>query len=111
MIPVEMFDKRTTNFVDAYAFYNDKTVLIFNPQLAKTNTGHNGWEVIARKHLIPAEYVDILGNFVSKTERNKIKKRLSLTKAVWECTDGESYDDIEEAITHEKGLMDSEEIS
>lgn len=105
MTPVKMYDKRTTNLVDAYAFYNDKTVLIFNPYSARKNQGNNGWEVVARKNLIPAEYVDLAGNFLSKTERNKIKERLSLTRAVWECTDGESYTDIEEAIAHEKKLM------
>ena len=44
---------------------------------------------------------------MSKSERNKIKERLTLTAAVWTCTDGISYSTCDEAIKHEQEVINN----
>lgn len=108
---VKMFHKKYNFLVDVYHFYEDYTALIFNPSLAGKQNG-NGWERTKMGNLIPEEYYNEFSkNFVSKSQKNIIKKRLTLTSAVWTCTDGEDFTDCDAAIAHEKEIMEKEETS
>jgi len=108
---IKMFHKKYNFLVDVYHFYDDKTALIFNPYLASKQNG-NGWEKTKINVLIPEEYYNEFSkDFVSKSQRNMIKKRLTLTSAVWTCTDGEDFTDCDAAIAHEKEIMEKEETS
>jgi len=108
---IKMFHKKYNFLVDVYHFYDDKTALIFNPYLASKQNG-NGWEKTKINVLIPEEYYNEFSkDFVSKSQRNMIKKRLTLTSAVWTCTDGEDFTDCDAAIAHEKEIMGKEEMS
>ena len=108
---MEMYYKKENCMVKVYNFFEDKTVLIFNPSLAGRQNGM-GWERVKISQLIPSEYVEYIDKhrkgFMSKTERNKIKERLILTYAEWTCSDGKIFDNCDEAIRHEKELMDKE---
>ena len=105
---MQMYYKKDNAFVEAYNFFENGTVLIFSPSLQGSRG--NGWERVKNSQLIPMEYFDpaAVKGFMSKTEKNKIKKRLTLTKAEWTCTDGKIFYDCEEAIAHEKELMEEE---
>ena len=106
---MEMFYKKDNCKVIVYKFFEDKTALIFSPNLAGRQNG-NGWEKIKVSQLIPIEYFDnYKGSSMSKTERNKIKERLILTKAEWTCTDGVSYSNCDEAIKHEQEVINNAE--
>ena len=103
-----MFFKKEESEVEVYHFFEDKTALIFSPSLAGKQNG-NGWSKVKLSQLIPLEYFNKETNgFMSKTERNKIKDRLTLTKAVWTCSDGENFEDCDKAIAHEKETMEKE---
>ena len=105
---LELFCKITHCNVKVYKLFDNKTALIFDPRQAGRCKG-NGWQIVAMKNLIPLEYVtDEM--FMSKTEKNKIKERLTLTQATWTCTDGVDFDDCEKAIIHERDLMAAEEV-
>ena len=45
---------------------------------------------------------------MSKTERNKIKERLTLSSAQWTCSDGIVFNDCDKAIKHEYEIMTNE---
>ena len=94
--------------VEVYHFFENNTALIFSPSLAGKQNG-NGWSKVKLGQLIPLEYFNKETNgFMSKTERNKIKSRLALTRALWTCSDGENFEDCDKAITHEKEVMEKE---
>ena len=59
--------------------------------------------------LIPLD-LWINGEFCSKTKKNKIKSRLKLISAEWQCTDGTvfTHEHLENAIRHEAELMGEE---
>lgn len=107
---MKMYDKKSTNVVEAVDFYSDGTVLVYDPNLGARQNG-NGWITINRKRLIPADYAEMFISGMSKTEKNKIKDRLTLYYAEWMTSDGEVYKDIDLALNHEKQLMESEKIS
>ena len=72
-----------------------------------------GWCRILLKDLVPEAHANsATGQFMSNTERSKIKRNLKLISATWQCTDGRTYDHslIEEAIAHQKALMEIEKI-
>ena len=100
---IELFSKASHCTVRVYNFFDNKTALVFDSNQAGRCKG-NGWQIIAIKNLIPLEYVTD-DMFMSKSEKNKIKERLTLTQAIWTCTDGVDFDDCEKAIIHEKELM------
>ena len=101
---MKMFYKKDNCLVDVYHFFEDKTALIFSPVLGSRQNG-NGWAKIKIGQLIPEDYYDKNKNsFMSKTERNKIKEKLTLTHAIWTCTDGTSFEDCDKAIEHERLL-------
>lgn len=103
---MQMFYKADNCIVEVYHFFENKTALIFNPNLAGKQNG-SGWMYVAIKNLIPIEYYSKCKNnyFMSKSERNKIKERLVLTKAEWICTDGKTFTSCNEAIEHEIEVM------
>ena len=105
---MKMYFKKEDCEVEVYHFFEDKTALIFSPYLASIQNG-NGWNKVKLGQLIPLEYFNKETNgFMSKTERNKIKSRLTLTKALWTCSDGESFEDCDKAIAHEKEAIEKE---
>lgn len=106
---MQMYCKKYGCSVKVYRFFENRTALIFNPSLAGKQNG-NGWDMIPLKTLIPLEYYNEHKDscFMSKTERNKIKARLTLTKAEWACTDGLFFNDCNEAIAHEYELVKKE---
>ena len=81
---------------------------IFIPSLAGKQNG-NGWQTVKMSALIPVDFW-IDDGFCSKTKKNKIKSRLKLISAEWECTDGTvfTHEFIEDAIRHEATLMGEE---
>lgn len=105
---MRMYFRKEGTEVEVYHFFEDNTVLIFSPDQASKQNG-NGWRKVKFGQLIPLEYFNKETNgFMSKTERNKIKDKLTLTKALWTCSDGESFEDCDKAIAHEKEVMEKE---
>jgi len=107
---VQMYDKTDNCLVEVYEFsYAEHSALVFSPSLAGKQNG-NGWKKTKLKNLIPLEYYkEYARGFMSKSEKNKIKKRLTLTSAIWTCTDGTEFTDCEAAIKHEYELVEEEE--
>ena len=69
-----------------------------------------GWCRMRLKDLVPEAHANpVTGQFISATERNKIKRNLKLVAATWQCTDGLRYDhaNLEDAIAHQKSLMET----
>jgi hypothetical protein len=105
---MKMFYKKDNCFVEVYNFFEDRTALIFSPSTAGRQNG-NGWEKVKVGQLIPENYYDANSDaFISESTRTKIKKRLTLTRAEWTCTDGLIYNNCDEAIAHERVLMKKE---
>lgn len=105
---MKMYYKGHGCVVEVAQIFENKKAMIYSPLLAARQQG-NGWVKVSLKDLMPEEvykeyYFD--GKYVSKTERNKLKERLTLTKAVWTCTDGTDFEDCNEAIAHEKAIVD-----
>lgn len=103
---MKLFYKKDNCEVEVYHFYEDESALVFSPSLAGRQNG-NGWIRCKIKMLLPIEYATNQ-TFMSKTQRNKIKERLSLTSAIWTCTDGAEFTNCDEAINHEQTLMKAE---
>lgn len=105
---MKMYYRKNEIIVEVYHFFEDKTALIFSPDIAGRQNG-NGWEKVKLSQLIPLEYFDEHDKrFMSKTERNKIKERLTLTEAIWTCSDGIAFKDFDKAILHERELIEQE---
>ena len=101
---MKMYYRKNEIIVEVYHFFENKTALIFSPDIAGRQNG-NGWECVKMSQLIPLEYFDEHDKrFMSKTERNKIKERLTLTEALWTCSDGIAFKDFNKAILHEREL-------
>ena len=109
MNPIKMKLKRDETPVDVYQIYTEDTTpmaIVFDITQYRKSGG--GWYRIKLSQLLP---LDVPGNnksILSKTEKNKIKSRIKLHYAEWECTDGCLYGDIDDAINHEKTLMEGE---
>jgi hypothetical protein len=104
-----MYNKKDNTVVDIYHFNLDDTVTVYSSHLAARQNG-NGWTKLKLKNLIPLDYYDEeKKGYMSKIERNKIKERLTLTSAIWTCTDGASFSNCNEAISHEYKLFKEEE--
>ena len=108
---IEMKLRKTGETVRVYNFSTDGTVAlatIFSPSLARKQNG-NGWSTVKVGALVPSEFW-IDNSFCSKTKKNKIKSRLKLISAEWQCTDGTIYvhEHLEDAIAHEAELMGDE---
>lgn len=107
---MQMYYKKDNCLVEVYHFFESAhcaTALIFSPSMA--GSCGNGWMKVKLSQLVPKEYYDEHSqNFMSKTKKNKIKERLTLTHATWTCTDGIDFENCEEAIQHERELMETE---
>lgn len=109
---MKMFFTNRKIFVEVVAVYSDRTAMIFDPYIASRNGSAAAWSIVKLKHLIPAEYVDEkTGGFISKTEKNKLKERLTLHNTEWEATDGSLFTDVEDAISYEQHLVNREMIA
>lgn len=107
---MKMYYRKDDAIVEVYKFFENKTALIFSPSIAGNQNG-NGWQQVKISQLIPVEYFDEnKKGFTSNTERNKIKKRLTLTEAKWTCTDGVVFNDCDKAIAHERELIEKEVV-
>ena len=105
---MEMYYKRDGIIVEVYKFFENGSALIFSPSMAGKQNG-NGWERIKVSQLIPLNYYnENKKGFMSKTERNKIKERLTLSSAQWTCSDGIVFNDCDKAIKHEYEIMTNE---
>ena len=108
---IEMKLRKTGETVRVYNFSNDGTTAlatIYSPSLAGKQQG-NGWQTVKVSALVPLDFW-IDDGFCSKTKKNKIKSRLKLISAEWQCTDGTVYthEYLEDAIKHEAELMGEE---
>lgn len=99
-----MYSRKAGKRYEVYGF-DDGMAVCFDPELAARS--HSGWCKIKYKDLIPEVYADN-GKFMSKTERNNIKHKLRLLYAEWACTDGMTYTSVNDAIEHQKSLMEDE---
>lgn len=107
---MKLYYKKDNCMVEVYHFFEDRTALIFNPSLAGRCNG-TGWDKVKISSLIPEEYADTYKKgFTSTTEKNKIKKRLTLSYAEWTCTDGKIFNSCDDAIEHERKIMIKEAI-
>lgn len=108
---IEMKFRKTGETVRVYNFSTDGNMslaTIYVPSIAVKQHG-NGWQTVKTSALVPLDFwVDDC--FCSKTKKNKIKSRLKLISAEWQCTDGTVYDHehIEDAISHEAKIMGEE---
>lgn len=109
---LEMIYRKTGESVRVYDISvvdgTHSSAVIYIPSLAGKQNG-NGWQTVKTSALVPPEFwVD--NSFCSKTKKNKIKSRLKLITAEWQCTDGTifTHDHIEDAITYEAKLMGEE---
>lgn len=111
MTEIFMRNKKTGSQVRVYEFFSlegNPQALVFDESLYKTS-GY-GWTRIKLSNLLPLDMPLDNNSLVSKTEKNKIKKRLKLIYAEWETTDGKVFDHehLEDAIKYEKELMEKE---
>ena len=108
---IEMKLRKTGETVRVYNFSTDGTTYlatIYSPSLAGKQQG-NGWQTVKVSALVPLDFW-IEDGFCSKTKKNKIKSRLKLISAEWQCTDGTVYthEYLDDAIKHEAELMGEE---
>jgi hypothetical protein len=98
---VEVYDIITNDNKSIYA-------ICFIPVLAGQQNGQ-GWLTVKMNKLIPYPHAETYKTGMSKTEKNKIKSMLKLTYSEWTCTDGNVFNDVEEAICHQRKLIENGE--
>lgn len=109
-----MYHRKNGKRYEVYEYRTEgaHTVAVcFDTEQAGRNNGA-GWCRVRLRDLVPEAHANkATGEFQSNTERAKIKHQLKLVYAIWECTDGRRYDHsaIEEAMEHQKILMEAEE--
>lgn len=107
METMKMWNRDSGRNVDVYSIdYEKKIAYCFDPYLCQQQNG-NGWQSIKLGKLVPYPYAEDYKTGMSKTTRNKIKSFLTLTNAIWTCTDGMDFDHahIEDAIQHQAELL------
>lgn len=107
----EMKFRKTGETVRVYNVCVDAGVsyaTIYSPNLAGKQGG-NGWQTVKMGTLVPLDFWTDDG-FCSKTKKNKIKSRLKLITAEWQCTDGTvfTHEYLDDAIAYEAKLMGEE---
>lgn len=105
---MKMFYTTRSEFVEVCAIYQDRTAMIFDPYIASKTGSSNAWVIVKLSKPIPEDYVNREGKFESKTEKNKLKARLTLHNAEWETTDGNVFTDVDDAIEYERHLVGKE---
>ena len=84
------------------------TALCYIPTLGGQQNGQ-GWQKVKMSKLIPYPYAETYKTGMSKTEKNKIKDMLKLTYSEWTCTDGNVFNNVEEAINYQRKLIENGE--
>lgn len=110
---ITMWHKDYRCDVDVFKIYTEGSSIFavcFVPVLAGQQNGQ-GWLRVKMSKLIPYPHAETYKTGMSKTEKNKIKSMLTLSYAVWTCTDGRSYTTVEEAIQHQRELVEKNEVS
>lgn len=107
----EMIMRKTGETVRVYSVTVDAGVsyaVIFSPNLAGKQQG-NGWKTVKMGALVPPD-LWVNNWYCTKTKKNKIKSRLKLITAEWQCTDGTvfTHEHLEDAIAYEAKLMGEE---
>ena len=65
----------------------------------------NMFETVQMKILVPLDYSFNNGDLASKSEKNKIKEKLTLSYAEWTCTDGTVFNNCNDAIEYQRKLL------
>lgn len=105
-----MYQRKSGKKLEVYNYFSDSRhtwAICFDPEFASRNNGQ-GWVRVKLTELVPEQHVNMATKqFMSKTERNRIKSQLKLCAAIWECTDGERFENhrLDEAIEHQRELM------
>jgi hypothetical protein len=77
----------------------------------KAGLGHpaNGWQTVKMTALIPPDFW-VNDGYCTKTKKNKIKSRLKLISAEWQCIDGTvfTHEYLDDAIKYEATLIGEE---
>lgn len=101
---LKMYDRHRKVYCDVYEvdFNLMQAVTFSSDNMAKTNGG-SCWCKVPMKHLIPVEYACdyIESGYISKTKKNHYKGKLRLVSAVWATTDGELFNNSDEAVKHQ----------
>ena len=108
---MRMFYTARNEFVEVCAIYQDRTAMIFDPYIASKTGPSGAWVIVKLSKLIPEDYVNREGKFESKTEKNKLKARLTLHNAEWEATDGSLFTNVEDGIEYERHLAGKERVA
>ena len=108
----EMILRKTGETVRVYGISTENGeafATIYRPSIAGLGNPANGWQTVKMITLIPPDFW-INNGYCTKSEQNKIKSRLKLISAEWQCTDGTVYahEHLEDAIQHEAKLMNEE---
>ena len=108
----EMVYRKTGETVRVYGTVDKNGALfamIYRPSIAGLGNPANGWETVKMTALIPPEFW-VNEGYCTKTKKNKIKSRLKLITAEWQCTDGTvfTHEHLEDAIEYEAKLMGEE---
>jgi hypothetical protein len=108
----EMVLSKTGETVRVYGISteNGKTLAtIYRPSVAGLGHPANGWQTVKITALVPPDFW-MNDSYCTKTKKNKIKSRLKLITAEWQCTDGTvfTHEHLEDAIQHEATLMGEE---
>ena len=108
----EMILSKTGETVRVYGISteNGKTLAtIYRPSVARLGHPANGWQTVKMTALVPPDFW-MNDSYYTKTKKNKIKSRLKLITAEWQCTDGTvfTHEHLEDAIQHEATLMGEE---
>ncbi len=104
---MRMFYTARNEFVEVCAIYQDRTVMIFDLYIASKTGPSSAWVIVKLSKLIPEDYVNREG----KTEKNRLKARLTLHNAEWEATDGSLFTNVEDAIEYERHLAGKERVA
>ena len=110
--PINMRLRKSGDIVTVYNIYKNSTdnrpyAIIWNSNDAgnRKGNGHgNGWSTVVAKSLIPVDYSNVNGDFVSNSTLNKTK--VKLVNATFECSDGTRFtgegDEVSNASTQAK---------
>lgn len=108
----EMIYKKTGELVRVYSVSVENNIsfaTIYRPSMAGLGQPANGWQTVKMTSLVPPDFW-VNDGYCTKTKKNKIKSRLKLISAEWQCTDGTvfTHEYLEDAIAYEAKLMGEE---
>jgi hypothetical protein len=105
----EMIYRKTGEMVRVYGISVENGVsmaTIYRASTAGIGQPANGWMTVKMTALVPPDFW-VNDAYCTKTKKNKIKSRLKLITAEWQCTDGTvfTHEHLEDAIAYEAKLM------